>query len=130
MILLDTCTLLWVSDFEASLPKAAKDLIRRTPPKQRFVSAISAFEIAVKHRKGHLELPMKPQAWLDATYAQRGLVSLPITDRIACKAASLPLLHKDPADRIIVATAMLNDLVIVTPDKSIRAYKGTKTRWH
>ena len=129
MILLDTCTLLWLSDPDVELPGVVEALIRRTPPGQRFVSAISAFEVAVKHFKGHLVLPMAPQPWLDATYSQRGLVSLPVTDRIACKAAGLPPIHKDPADRIIVATAILNDLIIVTPDEAIRAYHGVKTRW-
>lgn len=128
MILLDTCTLLWLSDPEVELPPAVKSLIRRTPPGQRFVSAISAFEIAVKHAKGRLALPLPPQAWLDASYAQRGLASLPVTDRVACGAAALPPLHKDPADRIIVASALLHDLVVVTPDPLIRAY-AVRCQW-
>ena len=129
MILLDTCTLLWLSDPDARLPRSVENIIRSTPPGQRFVSAISAFEIAVKHARGQLALPMAPQAWLDSTYAQRGLACLPVTDRIACTAAALPALHKDPADRIIVASAILNDLIVLTPDVHIRAYPGVKTRW-
>ena len=130
MILLDTCTLLWLSDPDVALPKAVETIIRRTPPGQRFISAVSALELAIKHAKGHLRLPMEPEAWLEATYAERGLACLPITDRIACRAAALPPLHRDPADRIIVATAVLNDFIVLTPDELIRAYPGVKSRWH
>jgi PIN domain nuclease of toxin-antitoxin system len=127
--LLDTCTLLWLSDPDAPLPARVSNLIQRTPAGYRYVSAITAFEIGVKCAKRRLSLPLSPQAWLDATYVERGIASLPVTDRIACRAAALPALHKDPADRIIVATAILHDLVVLTPDENIRAYPGVKTRW-
>lgn len=129
MILLDTCTLLWLSEKPPRLPGPIIDLIRNTPLGHRYISAISAFEIGVKHNQRKLKLPESPQAWFNATITQRGLNVLYITDRIAFRAAGLPAIHKDPADRIIIATAMEYDLTVITADPVFRKYKGVKVKW-
>jgi PIN domain nuclease of toxin-antitoxin system len=129
LILLDTCTLLWLASHDEKLPEVMKAALRETRVGTRFISAINAFEIAVKYAKRQLDLPLEPQLWIDSTCAQRGLTCIAISDRIACKAAALPPIHKDPADRILIATALEHGLTLLTPDAHIRAYPGLRTRW-
>ena len=104
MILLDTCVLLWLNEDPPSLPFTILDRIRKTPVGSRFVSAISALEIGIKARQGKLKLPEdNPRIWFDAVVAERGLNVIPMTAAIAFRSTGLPELHKDPADRVIIA---------------------------
>lgn len=128
MILLDTCALLWLVGDQPQLSEAARAQIREHRG-QIFVSAISAFEIGVKHRKGKLELPMRPAAWFEAALDFHGLSEIPVTGSIAVASTELPPLHSDPCDRLIVATAMLHSLTILSPDSHIRDYEGAETVW-
>ncbi|MCK4827371.1 type II toxin-antitoxin system VapC family toxin [bacterium] len=130
MILLDTCVFLWLNEDPAALPVLVMDLIRKTPVGNRFVSAMTALEIAIKARKGRLQIPgSQPRLWFDAAVAERGLSVIPITVGIAFRSASLPDLHKDPADRVIIATAIEHHLTIVTPDRMISQYPKIKVSW-
>lgn len=122
MILLDTCTLLWLADPEVTLPGAVVEAIRRCPPAERYVSSISAFEIGYKHALGKLDLPLRPGAWFQETCARRGITSLAINDSIAVRASQLPLHHRDPADRFIISTAVEFQLRILTPDPAFAPY--------
>ena len=122
MILLDTCTLLWLSDPKAKLPPEVAKSIRSTPPSERFVSAISAFEIGYKHALGKLQLPVNPKVWFQETCSQRGINSLSVNETIALRASQLPRHHRDPADRFIISTAIEFGLLILTPDSKFQAY--------
>lgn len=128
MLLLDTCTLLWLAADESRLSEKARDLIRENAD-GLFVSAISAFEIAVKHRKGALRLPLPPRSWFPQVTKHHGVGELPVTSQVALLSAELPPLHNDPCDRIIVATAQAERLPILTPDPLIRAYPEAETCW-
>lgn len=128
MVLLDTCTLLWLSDPTVQLPVKVQEALRRTPPSERYVSAISAFEIGYKHALGKLSLPMAPRRWFEETCTRRGLRSLPLTDSIALRAAQLPRHHRDPADRFLISTATEFQLTILTPDPMFAPY-GVKLLW-
>jgi PIN domain nuclease of toxin-antitoxin system len=130
MILLDTCTFLWLNENPPALPMLVMDLIRKTPVGRRFVSAMTALEIAIKTRKGRLQIPgSQPRMWFDATVAERGLSVIPMTAGIAFRSASLPDLHKDPADRVIIATAVEHHLTIITPDRLIAQYPNIEVTW-
>ena len=130
MILLDTCTFLWLNENPPRLPLAVMDKIRATPLGYRFVSAMSALEIAVKARKGKLALPgASPRIWFDAVVAERGLTVLPMTAGIALRSGQLPDLHDDPADRVIIATAQEHGLTVVTPDDLISRYPDVAVYW-
>ncbi len=130
MILLDTCVFLWLNEDPPALPKLVMDLIRKTPVGRRFVSAMTALEIAIKARKGRLQIPGgQPLMWFDATVAERGLSVIPMTAGIAFRSASLPDLHKDPADRVIIATAVEHHLTIITPDRLIAQYPNIEVTW-
>lgn len=136
MILLDTCTLLWLVSNRAELSPAAVRAIDRA--REVFVSAASAFEIGVKHRRGQLALAVPPPAWWAAAIERLELVELAITPAVALDASALPIRlvvggrpveHRDPGDRFIVATAMAHGLTVVTPDPRIAAYPSTSVLW-
>lgn len=128
MLLLDTCTLLWLVAGGTALSAVARDAIS-APGARLFVSAITAFEVAIKQRRGALTLPLAPLVWYERALAFHGVEEIAVDGRIAARSATLPPLHADPCDRIIVATAQRDDLVILTPDSLIRAYPRTRTRW-
>ena len=128
MILLDTCTLLWLAADERRLSATAREAIAANAG-ELFLSSISAFEIGVKHHKGNLELPLPPRIWVGRVLEQHGIVEIPVNCAIATASTALPRLHGDPCDRIIVATAQLHDLTILTPDTLIRAYPNVSVDW-
>ncbi len=128
MLLLDTCGLLWLAADPSRLSDRARDLVRANPA-ALFISAITAFEIAVKFRKGKLRLALPPEAWIQRALDHHGIRELPISWQIAARSALLPPLHADPADRMIVATAEAHSLLILTPDPLIAAYPGARVAW-
>lgn len=87
-----------------------------------FISSISIFEVTTKYQKGLIKFPMHPSKWFDEALELHGVSDLPIDHKIALRSALLPAIHKDPADRIIVATAQEHNLKIITPDRHIHAY--------
>jgi PIN domain nuclease of toxin-antitoxin system len=136
MILLDTCTLLWLVTNHAELSPAAVRAIDNAS--QVFVSAASAFEIGTKYRQGKLALPMPPLDWWTASLDRMRLVELSITPAVAFAATALPIEitvegrkvdHRDPGDRFIVATAFAHGLTIITPDPRIAAFPNTAVLW-
>ena len=128
MLLLDTCTLLWLAADPAHLSLRARKGIG-VIDERLLVSAISAFEIGIKHSKGALTLPMPPEQWYETALAHHGVTEIPVDGRIAARSAVLPRLHNDPCDRIIIATAQRDGLTIVTPDPLIRKYPKTHVLW-
>lgn len=121
MILLDTCTLLWLVGAQDRLSSKAVTILRNGAG-MIFVSAISAFEIGVKAKKGLLLLPLPITEWFPLALTSHGLTEIPVTSKVLIRALALPDLHNDPADRIIIATALENHLALLTPDKQIHAY--------
>jgi len=128
VILLDTCTLLWLVIDPDRLSEAARKDIASAGD-FAWVSAISAWEISWKHRCGKLELKLMPDAWWPRALAQHALQELPISAAIALRSATLPSLHRDPADRFLIATAQEHNLVLLTPDPAIQQYPDLKSRW-
>ena len=128
MILLDTCTLLWLVADPSKLSDPAKEVLSKED-EPLFISAITAFEIGLKHRKGRLSLPMEADVWYERALAFHGLGEIQVSGKIAARSTMLPELHADPCDRIIVATAQLQNLTILTPDDLIKAYPDTKVVW-
>jgi PIN domain nuclease of toxin-antitoxin system len=128
MLLLDTCAMIWLADGGSAFPKRVVKALR-AHARALQVCAISAFEIAILYRKGRIELPEPPDRWYESVRRHHGLDELPITGRIAARAAMLPLLHKDPCDRMIVAAALESNLRIVTADLTLADYPGVKIVW-
>ncbi len=128
MILLDTCVLLWLASDQEKLSTKAKNAIEKNSH-ALFVSAISAFEIAVKYRNGKLELPLPAMDWFAEALDFHGIREVPVTSSIAISSVQLPLLHNDPCDRIIIATSKLNAMKIVTSDRLISQYDQADVIW-
>lgn len=131
MIVLDTHTLVWWVSDDPLLSKRARTAIEREQPDgDIIVSSISAWEIAILVERGKLVLSMDVGSWL-STVAQIDAVQfLPVDVDVATKSVDLPGdFHKDPADRMIVATARKLAVPLVTKDDKIRAYAHVKTIW-
>jgi PIN domain nuclease of toxin-antitoxin system len=128
VILLDTCTLLWLASDHRQLTARAKDLLSRHAG-ALFISAITAFEIALKHARGRLELPLPPEEWIEEALAFHGIDEVPVDWRIAARSALLAPYHADPCDRIIVATALCRGWAILTPDPLISEYREAQVVW-
>ena len=131
MIVLDTHTLVWWVSDDPLLSKRARTAIEREQPDgDIIVSSISAWEIAILVERGKLVLSMDVGGWL-STVAQIDAVQfLPVDVDVATKSVDLPGdFHKDPADRMIVATARKLAVPLVTKDDKIRAYAHVKTIW-
>ena len=122
MWLLDTCALLWLVADQRKLSVRVRTILTPSDVKT-FVSAISAFEIAIKHRRGALKLPLSPELWYGEALDFHGIREIPVTGTIAAASALLPPIHGDPCDRMIVATAQAEGLTVLTPDEKIRAYE-------
>jgi PIN domain nuclease of toxin-antitoxin system len=126
-MLLDTCTFLWiVGGAEALSERARKAFV--SPESEVFLSAASAWEIAVKHRLGKLPLPAPPEEFVPTQRAAHGIEPLPVDEEAALHVAKLPDLHRDPFDRMLIAQAIVGGLVIATPDDPIRQYP-VRTLW-
>ena len=128
MILLDTCVLLWLAgDLSAISPGAVK-LLRHTES-ACFASAVSAFEVGQKAAARKVSLPKPVDEWFAAMLEQHQLQELPITGAIAARATLLPRVHRDPFDRLLIATAQEHHLTLLTPDPTIAKYPNLRTAW-
>ena len=128
MILFDTCTLLWLSSDQAKLSKAAISAWENSSGR-RYFSAISMFEIAQKVTIKKLFLPQSLSKWRQELTRLFLLEEIPVDSSVAFKAAALPPIHKDPFDPLIIATALIHKLTIVTCDEKIIQYPRLKTLW-
>jgi PIN domain nuclease of toxin-antitoxin system len=115
-VLLDTHLLLWALAAPAKLPAAARKQIETA---EVFVSAASIWEISIKSALGKVEAD--PNEVL-AAVAPAGFSLLPINGEHAAKVRELPLLHKDPFDRILVAQALVEPMILLSNDEALRAY--------
>ena len=131
MILLDTHALVWwVSDKKKLSHKAHATISDASLHDGFAVSAISMWELAMLIKKGRLKVTIDSELWLDKVEVTKGLHIIPIDAIIARGSVSLPgFIHDDPADRMIVATARILGISLVTVDKKIRAYPHIQTIW-
>ncbi len=131
MIVLDTHILVWWVTGDAALSKKAKAVIEREQEGgEIIVSAISAWEITMLVEKERLVLSMDVSRWLATVAEIEGVKFLPVDIEIANKSVVLPgEFHKDPADRMIVATARKLAAPLVTRDEKIKSYPHVKTIW-
>jgi PIN domain nuclease of toxin-antitoxin system len=116
-LLLDTQILLWSMSGDPKLNASARSLIANAA--QTFVSSATIWEIAIKWKLGKIEFsPEIVAETLDAA----GLEELHVTNRHAVATASLPLHHRDPFDRLLVAQAMVEGMRFLTSNPQLAAY--------
>jgi len=117
-LLLDTHVLLWWLDDHPDLSLRAKTAIA-DGQNLVFVSAVVIWEIQIKYALGKLKIPANFRKVLE----QQDFKFLDITMEHACAIGDLPLHHRDPFDRMLVAQAKVEGLTIVTRDKHLKKYK-------
>ncbi len=120
-LLLDTVAFLWLAEDDAQLSAAARDAIV-DPANAVFLSAVSAWEIAIKHGLGRLGLRMPPDEYVPEQRRLHRIETLGIDEAATLQVGKLPELHRDPFDRLLVAQAIVHGLTIVTLDRLIRDY--------
>ena len=127
-LLLDTCVLLWLADDPACLPPGVRKELADKDTRVH-VSAMSALELGIKQRRGKLELPLPIGDWFAAMCRRSELDVVVVDAAIAAASAELPEIHRDPFDRVLIATAQRLRLVLVTPDETIRRYPDLDSLW-
>ena len=123
MIVLDTCAILWIVDGSDTISADVRARIDAEPIVA--VSAISAFEVALKYRGGKLRLPFSPEEWWRRVVEHHHLDVINLDDTVAMRATTLPPIHRDRADRFIIATAHAYNAPVVTSDSRFHAYGVT-----
>ncbi len=132
MIVLDTHILLWwVTQQEGRLSTAAtKVLSEELKSGDVAISSISAWEIAMLIQRKRIALAMELREWLAIVGQIEGVRFIPVDNAIAVESESLPgEFHRDPADRMIVATARKHGAPLLTMDEKIRNYPHVRTVW-
>ena len=121
-LLLDTQVWLWSlaaperlsQSVAAMLTEAANDI---------FLSAASCWEIAIKYELGKLRLPEDPETFIAPRLVRDGIQGLPVGVQHAARVARLPSIHRDPFDRLLVAQAQIERLVLVSADPVFKRYE-------
>ena len=130
MLLLDTQTWIWAISAEKQLSAKAKKLIKKTPANQRAIASISIWEFAMLCSRGSIHVKVTPEQWLDNAVHKTGIQVFDLSAQVALESCNLPgKFHKDPADRIIVATARIHNMNLVTKDQKIIDYPHVESVW-
>ena len=131
MILLDTHVWVWFISNPELLSKAAKKAIHTSMEQKAIViSSISAWEVALLVAKKRLKFTMSVTDWITKSERLPFFQFLPVDNSVAVKSVNLPQpLHRDPADRLIIATAITIAAPVVTKDKKLLDYPHVKTIW-
>jgi len=120
-ILLDTQCWLWMLSAPERLSPKARTIVSGSRH-DLVLSAVSAWEIAIKHALGKIDLPADPVEYVTSRMAQSAVLPLAITHEHALQVARLPPHHRDPFDRLLVAQAQIEDIPILTTDRQLAAY--------
>src|SRR5215467_5274847 len=119
--LLDTSVLLKARAGEDALNEKGK-LVLSDPEADLYLSAVCTWEISIKFASGALKLPFPPSEFIRDSFARWQFRRMDITHEHAMAAGELPLHHRDPFDRMLVAQAYLEGLTLLTADSAIERY--------
>lgn len=125
--LLDTCTLIWFFEGSARIGAPLRDRLT-DHTHELFASDVSLLEITIKHQLGKFPLPAAPSRLIPALAHRHGIEFIPLDRSHIAKLENLPLLHRDPFDRLLLATALVESMIVVTPDPLIAQY-GAPIFW-
>ena len=120
-ILLDTHIFLWFISKNRKLSVEVRDAIR-DPDNQVYLSVVSVWESIIKYQLGKLPFPESPEIYLPIQRDRHLIESLSLDESSLSKLITLPAIHRDPFDRILICQALQNNLTIATVDKNIRSY--------
>jgi PIN domain nuclease of toxin-antitoxin system len=126
-VLLDTYTFLWWNMDAPELSPRARDVIA-DGHNEIYLSAASAWEIAIKASRGKLTLPAAPEKYVGERMVSHRFLALPVEVSHALRVYALPDIHRDPFDRLLVAQSQMERMPILTADDQIRQY-GVDVIW-
>jgi PIN domain nuclease of toxin-antitoxin system len=113
-LLLDTCAIVWLASRPEQFSPQVRKAIAEAPA--LLYCPVSAWEIALKASRGTLGLALPPRQWFSRVVEHHGLERVPLDENILFHSVELPWIHRDPADRFIIATALERDVPVVTAD--------------
>ena len=120
-LLLDTHTFLWYITADPKLPATFRATIQ-DPANAVYLSVVSVWEAVIKYQIGKLPLPGPPAYYLPQQRDAHGISPLPVDEGAMLPLARLPLLHRDPFDRLLVAQALQHGLTVATVDPDVSSY--------
>jgi PIN domain nuclease of toxin-antitoxin system len=126
-LLLDTHIFLWYISGDGRLRDSIRDAISDSQ-NQVYLSVISLWESLVKHALGQLPLPAGPEQYLPTQRERHLITSLPLDEGSVAHLPTLPSIHRDPFDRILICQALEHGKTIVTVDDAICAYTNNVLR--
>ena len=129
MIVLDTHALLWWALDPDQLSSRASDLVAQMERRGGFASSISVWELGIKIQRGKLDLGIDIEEFARRVRMSGVVELLPVDATVWLRSLALEWDHRDPADRVIVATALLNDVPVLTKDETIHACEGITALW-
>jgi PIN domain nuclease of toxin-antitoxin system len=129
VILLDTHALLWWALDPGQLSATATDRLAAMERVGGFASSISIWELGVKVQRGKLEIGMGIEEFVRRLEQSRAVELVPVDTTVWLKSLALSWDHRDPADRVIVATALLKGVPVLTKDEGMQAFGGIETVW-
>ena len=128
--LLDTHAWIWALEAPEKLPAPIRAMLLESENLPFGLAAISPWEVAKKASKGLMHLSMPVRQWVAHATQAPFIELLPLSVDIALESAHLPApFHKDPADQMIVATARLHSLVLISADQRLHTYPHVQTKW-
>lgn len=125
--LLDTHTFLWLAAEPEKLSPAVQEIVEQGDA-ELLLSAASGWEIALLVKLGRIELPETPDIFIPSAMQALQITPLPIGFATAIAAASLPLIHRDPFDRILAAEVLRGNITLLSKDEIIPRY-GVRVVW-
>ena len=128
MLLLDTHTFIWLCMNRELLPSKLLQLMDEESD-GLFISSITATEIGLLVNRGKVSIPRSCEEFLHENLSSFGIHEVPVDVAIALASTQLPPIHRDPFDRIIIATAQAHKMTILTKDRTIPTYPKTKVVW-
>lgn len=131
MILLDTHAWIWWVANPDQISAPARQRIETVIREDSVcISSMSCWELSLLVKKGRLDLTLSPEEWIAKSEELPFFRFIPIDNRIAIRSNDLPGdLHDDPADRVIIATALTLGVPLITKDQKIRDYPHVETLW-
>jgi PIN domain nuclease of toxin-antitoxin system len=121
--LLDTHIFLWFLSGDVRLPVAWRDTIRQ-PHHEVYLSVVSLWETIIKYHLGKLPLPESPERYLSVQRERHRIATLSLDEASVRQLATLPPIHRDPFDRMLICQAMEHTLTIITVDEVFRSYSA------
>lgn len=126
-LLIDTHIFLWIFLEPERFSSKARSFLEDTDSNQFFVSDASAWEASIKFGSGKLRLPEKPEIFFADRIRQAGYGHLRIDLRHVTRVHSLPNVHSDPFDRLLISQAKLEEMFIISNDRVFKQYKAVET---